>query len=448
MAGPVSGHFLSLTKKGVLEGDLYGIYAADGAGSQTGTWQANAAGTYVRDTNQTVRFSSPLSGGTAQLGHVYGGSRDYGNGETYSFGYLDRPLANGEQHGWSEYVNAVDRTSIDTSFKTAGPDEAQTYYSQSVKTVWTEDAAPAYTFTQQVVTFADRAAYLQALPDLNTPLYPGREPVEGFGHYDFSIRNGAWGVFAGFADLWDQKWSPVEFMMLGNPKDMGSAPFLFGTPVISMNPYGTDNPATSSESLPGGAYFAWLGGAVDQGNQVAGTLFGLYLDRDRNLGILNSWNDETSSYSLSGASYAGTGLWEGAGRISADYILLNANELPQELTAQNFSAAMLREPEERTVFVDPGLRPWGWDQPEFPDVRLGAISRNSASLATLWPSWTLSSIFGVWQGTAGGEYSGDAAVWAGGVCLGLPDQDGCVEQGAVCQRPDRTCGYGGQHLCR
>jgi hypothetical protein len=154
---------------------------------------------------------------------------------------------------------------------------------------------------------------------------------------------------------------------------------------------------------------------VDKKNQVAGTLFGLYLDRDRNLGILNSWNDETSSYSLSGTHYAGTGLWEGAGRVSADYILLNANELPQQLTAQNFSSAMLRDPEERTVFNDPGLRPWGWDRTEnpTPDVRLGAVSRNSAWLATVWPSFTLSSTVGVWQGTAGGEYSGDAATWAG-----------------------------------
>ncbi len=411
ISGGISGRFLTLTKAGTITGEMVGSYRPDAAGGTEGTWQAVSGGVWRKETTGSLTFASRIDGTSAVLDHEISGYRDYGNGEFYSFGYNDRDRRDGSRYGWSSYANPSLREAVSTSFNASGPNEENmTYYSQTIKTVWTDAQPSVYSFTQNDITFDNRGAYIEAMTGL---AYSPKGEVVGYGMYGFNSRSNLQGIFAGQDDLWAAgRISRTEFLLVDDTSFLGGKPFLFGGILYSSNPLKTDNPFTDSEAPIGGAYVSYLGGAVNQANRVQATLFGLYMDRDRNIGILNSWDDNAQSYDLTGNYYPGAGAWEGSGAITSAFVMTpDGQKISPELTPQNFAANVFVNSRQLVKFSDPGLSPltWGEAAPEI-DLRLGAIT---GSAAIINPARQNDGLWGIWSAATGGEYDGDPATWAG-----------------------------------
>ena len=408
--GDISGRFLTLTKAGTISGEMTGSYRPDVAGGTEGTWQAVSGGVWRKETTGTLTFASRIDGTSAVLDHEISGYRDYGNGELYSFAYNDRDRRDGSRYGWGSYANPSLREAVNTSFHAGGPNqENMTYYSQTIKTVWTDAQPSEYSFMQNDITFDNRNAYLEAMAAL---AYSPKGEVVGYGMYGFNSRGNLQGIFAGHDDLWAAaRTSRTEFILVDDTSFLGSKPFLFGGILYSSNPLQTDDPYTDSTTPVGGAYVSYLGGAVNRANRVQATLFGLYMDRDRNIGILHSWDDNAQSYDLTGNYYPGAGAWEGSGGITSTFVMTpDGQKISPELTPQNFAANILVNSSQPVSFADPGLSPLTWSEaaPEI-DLRLGTIM---GSAVIIDPALQGDGIWGIWSGTTGGEYSGDPATWA------------------------------------
>lgn len=154
---------------------------------------------------------------------------------------------------------------------------------------------------------------------------------------------------------------------------------LFGTQINSYNPY--DSTHTTPD---GGAYWGWIGGIIDD---VEGNLVALYIDPDRNAGILKG--------AFTGQDYREIRMWEADGsvfpvQLSQD-VGFDASELTNNVLAEEYDSAL--NTDESVGTFDAG----GSIQALVNKIRQASLSNQA---------------WGIWQEMIGGTYSGDTSdIW-------------------------------------
>jgi len=393
ITGNFAGEFVTLLKKGAIEGRLLGTY--DGNGT---SWQAVGAGTWSK--SEEVYFGSEIWGKSYVLTHQkYGGLVKYNY--SYSFQFNDQ--------GYYRYGSGVL-----TEWTNPSSPEKYTYYWYGMegpegapqRHIWTHTTANDI-FTYQIEDYEDLDAYYAALENL------ARDPKTGspitlkeaaaFLKSDFS------GVFAGLDNLWANigvKGTPVYLLGDTNMMD-AKGPFdLFRAEVVSVDPLESSDPYANSKSRVWegkyGAYFGFLGGRNDASAHADGlsVMFkGFYLDQAGNFGLL--YTDPTGP--LTGTVNEEVGMWKalgeifgyalGTGGISgvtaenfASKLSMEGYYSPISLSADNVvgSGSLTMEVVESTNVYLP--------EPYFNTYRIGqqisAGTYNGTSIPTAW-TWTM-----------------------------------------------------------
>jgi len=302
LTGNLAGEFLTLLKKGVIEGKLLGGY--DGNGS----WQAVGAGTWRKE--KDVYFGSEIWGQSFNISHVRYGNFS-GDGYSYGFSYNNQGDL---RYGAAELVES-NGTKTHWRLDIFGPPEAQKYSRE----VW-KDLGDG-NFTYKIDSFDSFEAYTQALSELEKDPKTGSPIPNIYNTMSFVMANFS-GVFAGLENLWPNigvKGTPVS--LLGHTNFWDQPNFdLFRAEVVSVNPLVTIDPYLNSRSRVWteggkdwyGAYGGFLGGRYDTAAKELPVMFqAFYLDQDGNFGLLYTDSQEP----LTGTVKAEVGMWKADGNI-------------------------------------------------------------------------------------------------------------------------------------
>ena len=427
LTGTLSGQFITHKKIGTLEGLLLGTYSILGtheSGAEYGTWEATAAGTYVK--TQDVSFSSDIWGKSYAM--ASGNSGNSSSPGVYSYNYwYSNTAGNSNNYGNSTYTtiaNGTLSTRTITRFNISGPPDAPTYQ----KNVWVQSTGvdgnldssdDKYTFSQTV--YSTVAAYNTAMSDLETDPNTG-SPIGSTDQLSYHYSNFN-GILAGVVDeeshdLWtnitnymnsveanepEAQPTPVSLMGDINAFHNNNSRKLFTGTIVSFNPLVTLNPYVNSAAPIGGAYHAYLGGAfggtVTEDKTLDGMMSGLYLDPDGKAGVLYG--------TITGNNPLNSGYWTGEGTISGYQLLASATGC---LTPANFASnlTIFSSYDPSSVTSDPDFT--GVGQPNTPFEGLSLPGTPSTRAYSIVESTFLDSeyggFFGVYSFVAGGTYGG------------------------------------------
>ncbi len=342
ITGTMNGEFLTLLKKGTIEGSLLGTYD----GTTSGIWQATAAGTYAK--TQDVSFSSEIWGDSHALAS---GKTGQVEGDGYGYRFYYNPEGN-NRYGTSEYgyydSSSQTNKKVIRRFDIQGPPEAklphQDIWVQDIKNI--EDPSDD-TYTFETIVYQnddgspDYAAYYADMASLETNPKTGGSVTAydsmQFHNYNFN------GIMAGVDNLWtniDNNAATTIYLM-GDIETESVTPKLFTGTVVSFNPLATLDPYSNSQSPVKddkyGSYFAYLGGAfgsttTDAYDKIDGMTSGLYLAQDGSAGVLYG--------TISGDNDMNLGFWNASGSIKGYKLLSSTNTV----TAGTFASLLNTTP--------------------------------------------------------------------------------------------------------
>lgn len=296
--------FVTHKKVGTLEGSLLGTYD----GGTSGAWQAASTGTYVK--TKDVLFSSEIWGNSYNLAQQTSGALSYADGSVYNYWYTSS-----EGYGNSIYYNKTANTETITRMDTEGPPGAEA----GRKEVW------VHNLTDNTWTYATPA--YGSLADLaNAPA--GGDwmfgPATQWGFQDFDFN----GILAGVDNLWANMGTttPTHVYLMGDIDTFdGDALKLFSGTAVSFDPLVSLNPddywwdstlnggyggyAGGSRSPIGGAYYGFLGGTVNSAKALSGIFRALYMDENRNVGLV------FTDTALAGSFDSTVGMWKAEGDV-------------------------------------------------------------------------------------------------------------------------------------
>lgn len=337
MTGTMNGEFLTLLKKGTIEGSLLGTYD----GTTSGIWQATAAGTYGK--TQDVSFSSEIWGDSHALAS---GKTGHVEGDGYGYRFYYNPEGD-NRYGSSEYgyydSSAQTNKKVIRRFDIQGPPEAelphQDTWVQDIKNI--EDPSDdTYTFSTIVYQnedgSPDYAAYYadMALLEKNPKTGGSVTAYDSLQFHNYNFN----GIMAGVDNLWTNiaNNAATTISLMGDIETESATPKLFTGTVVSCNPLVTTDPYNDSTSPINGAYFAYLGGAFGTNTVASDTLdgltSGLYLAQDGSAGVLYG--------TISGDNDMNLGFWNASGSIKGYKLLSSTNTV----TAGTFASLLNTTP--------------------------------------------------------------------------------------------------------
>jgi hypothetical protein len=386
LSGTLTGEFLTYTKLGTLEGILKGTYDAS-------SWQAVSAGTWAK--TQPVLFSSEVWGSSYILKHQQAGSKSYDNGAYYSYDYDDQGSA---RYGYGEYTDSSgNKTTV--KFDQYGPNNNVRY-----KNVWTYDHTSGnYTLNQ--TTYADDATYWAAMASLQTNPVLGGDPVTPHDQWRMDDWRNMGGIMAGLDNLWANLGTstPTSLKFLGDLDSFDAARVgfnLFGGQIVSFDPRVTTQPFDDSQTptVGGlyGAYSGYVGAVANSSNAVDGFVKTIYMDKNRNVGIM--YGSLTT-----GTVYPYPGMWEATG--SALTYQMNAyTAIPGDWDTHNFASKLSAYSQEKWRSYYPAITAANVDSGS---LIMGADSSQTVGFGfgNSEPGWRLSFI------APGGTYSGTPTKW-------------------------------------
>ncbi len=285
LAGDLSGRFLTLTKKGTLEGEILGTYS-----DQPKHWQAVSLGTW--QAGGALSFSSYLDRDyLLGLTHQLQGNYEYDDGSYYGYGY-------DEYMGFSNFYNETDGTFTLWDYGPRGSNDD--FYCS----VWVYDSSNdliSYSSTALGASF-DYAS----LADNPYPQLTVRNHSEWSWYYGATTGD-VEAIMGGTGNLWtSSEAAPAGITFLGQYDRWGGIAQhqLLLTEIESYNPY--DGTFTTPD---GGAYAGYAGGFFATGpddNDVEGRIYGLYLSPGTSeAGLLKG--------TFSGRTYDEIEMWEADG---------------------------------------------------------------------------------------------------------------------------------------
>lgn len=350
LSGVLAGEFLTFKKKGTVEGLLLGTY--DGATS--GAWQATSVGTWQK--TQDVYFSSEIWGKSYTLVQEKQGSKSYGDGGYYNYSYNDQ----GEKrYGAGEYyyydATAGRNKKVITRFDIQGPPAGE----KGHKDVWVQNYGADGTantaddtWTFQTTVYAEPDDYKAAMTDLRKDPADPSQTVAPADQRDFHT-SGFSGIMAGLGNLWANMGTvtpslgnpytsaPTSLFLMGDGNIFEQQTFnLFAGKAVSFDPLLTMNPFSDSRTPAvaagentnyRGAYYGFLGGAVNSANNTSGFFRAMYMDQNRNVGLIYS------DAPLAGTFDPNVGMWKAGGEVYAyqmfPYALVTTGVNPQNFAA-------------------------------------------------------------------------------------------------------------------
>ncbi|HOG11479.1 MAG TPA: hypothetical protein PLR47_00700 [Smithellaceae bacterium] len=429
---PVSGEFLTYTKKGNLSGTFLGNYS----GTTSGIWGGTASGVYQKTAN--VAFSSGMAGKvyannlTKWISGTNSGTQYWINGDPANFPnerlYVQKTSC---MEGACTAVQYADYGYVDEANPVA-----------YTKTTWQYNATEG-SITGQTLAESASMSYENYLAEVNA-MRAGAQEYTGWSLNNKNFQ----GVFAGFNSDSNNLWynmangQPTSIELAGLYSDAkgSQAPGIMTTGLASFNPFNAMDPLVNSESPIGGAYYAYMGAAFGK-HQVASDLFdglisGLYLNPDGKAGILygsiGGYNQpDTGYFHGSGAINGGCQLGEGFNGLSAQNFAYNVIQSSQQwnygtndvtvigdnvkLTTINRNNAWINQ----NYLSDNGF--WGVVQ----TVRGGTKDSGLAPTAWAWAAHQMNAstprsdytgieITKTENGISTGNYVGAAAIYSGG----------------------------------
>jgi len=429
---PVSGEFLTYTKKGNLSGTFLGNYS----GTTSGIWGGTASGVYQKTAN--VAFSSGMAGKvyannlTKWISGTNNGTQYWINGDPANFPnerlYVQKTSC---MEGACTAVQYADYGYVDEANPVA-----------YTKTTWQYNATEG-SITGQTLAESASMSYENYLAEVNA-MRAGAQEYTGWSLNNKNFQ----GVFAGFNSDSNNLWynmangQPTSIELAGLYSDAkgSQAPGIMTTGLASFNPFNAMDPLVNSESPIGGAYYAYMGAAFGK-HQVASDLFdglisGLYLNPDGKAGILygsiGGYNQpDTGYFHGSGAINGGCQLGEGFNGLSAQNFAYNVIQSSQQwnygtndvtvigdnvkLTTINRNNAWINQ----NYLSDNGF--WGVVQ----TVRGGTKDSGLAPTAWAWAAHQMNAstprsdytgieITKTENGISTGNYVGAAAIYSGG----------------------------------
>lgn len=330
IAGEFSGgRYITEKSLGIIKGRLLGSYDY---GDGYGDWAAIGLGTFERthDLTEAPNFSSVLEDGT--LTAVVSGDFHYG---TYKKHYT--PEGKPGEHRTLEYEFGY--------FKDGQGDTKKGYRFEGKDTLinndemWEDwDYFPSYTYVKwkyNAERFDEKGNTPDSL-DLSTDPptsnnFPGAQyyRVEESSFSTNSTQQVANlnGIMGGLGYLWTagenkKTGDDVDIAIIGNYDKNVELPVMFGTVVQSKR----DVDGSTNYTTPdGGAYYGWLGGAVDSQStdNLEGKLYGFYIAPDGTAGYLKG--------SIAGKMYTGIKMWEADGTVHTEYMKNTTGIGPQDL---------------------------------------------------------------------------------------------------------------------
>jgi hypothetical protein len=310
-----------------------------------GTWQKT----------QDVYFSSEIWGNSYMLVHAKVGGRD-GDGYNYHYYYNDQGLKRYGDSQYDYYDSSAGRyKKVITRFDVQGPPSGEYPH----RDVWVQNYGPdgeanteddAWTFQTKVYKNEDGSAdYETYYADMalleNDPKTGSRiTPTEQLNFHD----SGFSGIMAGLGNLWTNMGTatptlgnpytsaPTSLYMLGDSDKFDQQAFnLFAGRVVSFNPLVTMDPFANSKTPvwndKHGAYYGFLGGIVDDANNISGFFRALYMDQNNNIGLIYSDSP------LTGEVDPNVGMWKAQGDIYT-YQMLGSVE--SGYTPENFAQSI------------------------------------------------------------------------------------------------------------
>ncbi|HOZ01790.1 MAG TPA: hypothetical protein PLG20_08220, partial [Candidatus Syntrophosphaera sp.] len=429
---PVTGEFLTYTKKGELAGTFLGNYS----GTESGIWGGTTSGVYQKTAN--VAFSSGMAG------------KVFANKLTKSisgFNYGTQYWIDGDPANFPNERLYVQKTSCADGACTATQYGDYGYVDEAnpvayTKTTWQYNAT-AGSITGQTLLESVTISDVDYLAEVNA-MRAGAQEYTGWSLNNKNFQ----GVFAGFNSDSNNLWynmangQPTSIELAGLYSDAkgSQAPGIMTTGLASFNPFNAMDPLVNSESPIGGAYYAYMGAAFGK-HQVASDLFdglisGLYLNPDGKAGILygsiGGYNQpDTGYFHGSGAINGGCQLGEGFNGLSAQNFAYNVIQSSQQwnygtndvtvigdnvkLTTINRNNAWINQ----NYLSDNGF--WGVVQ----TVRGGTKDSGLAPTAWAWAAHQMNAstprsdytgieITKTENGISTGNYVGAAAIYSGG----------------------------------
>ena len=374
VSGDISGTFLTMTKKGTIEGQLIG------PGGSAGNWAAVSQGTWTK--SDDLQFSSGFGGGVYLLTSEENGN--YSNAadpSAYSYHY---DLYSHE--GGYQYYDSVNGT--DTYVQVNAWDfDGTTAYFVREKYVYDHNSMGliSYTPTQETgTTLQDLADPSKDYPGLTFDFYD-----QWTSHNMFNTGN-IEGILGGLDSPWAAtSGSQAGITVLGLyqvPFYIASdQPIIFANGIDSTNPY--DGTATTFD---GGAYTGFMGGIIDP--SVNGNIYAIYIDPNNNAGVLLG--------KFQGHADITSGIWDADGGIYPVQLSSTLGVAPDALLSKviyteyhpwdNFDPANTSAPEDGSFFDSSGGITGSID--------LGGGHYFSKNID--------GQPWGVWQAVLGGVYTG------------------------------------------
>jgi hypothetical protein len=434
ISADIDGTFLTYNKLGSISGRLLGTYSVLEyiEGIENGSWQAVTAGTW--DKTAPVYFSSDIQAGLYDLSHVKYGQMSYEDGSQYNYSYEDQGT---HRSGWSQFNDHANNVDINNDYEADGL-STNIAYSKETLTHYTASHptnADKFSFARQ--TYSNETDYLAALATLeNEPRTETPIPSQTAYRLDDDGNNSS-GIMGGLGNIWTGS-SDVALMLTFNKFDMGHDPFngifttgkafIFGGEMLSFDPLVDPNPYNKSTTPIGGAYYTFLGGSSDNDpdNTTAGFAFGVYMDQNGNVGVMNSWNGEyfgdlgdpeaspprVPNYDITGTYYPYIATWDATntGKLQI-YPLAPASYIQNGLNSDNF-VSWLETNEYKSVFDDENVVLPDPD-PDNLSLTLSTQKLVSAGIREIYLTEFPDGLWGVWQSIMGGSYNNENALTNG-----------------------------------
>ena len=350
----IDGRFLTLTKKGVITGNMLGYY------DDNSHWAGTSLGVYK---GENLSFSSQIKDGAlfvvdSEILHE-GMWENNSSGDTQEYEYIKREPQYEDAHEWGYKTREDDIIS------------GSEYFPDSTYIKWQrEENKPP-----QIIEEGEWPENfdISSLGDSPDPNDPDWQRVEGDNETDTNIIFDAGNFDAiiggyipenGPQDLWHSTENNPAYLLFMGTLDIidtyKDSYMIFGSEIRSYNPYDFTNTTPD-----GGAYWGWTGGIIDD---IEGSLRALYIDPQGNAGILKG--------EFRGYDYRSIGMWEADGTIYAEQMASNVpftadtlmDHIQRGYITANSYGYFLNEPESyikgygsgHVAFIEE--QPWGiWE---------------------------------------------------------------------------------------